>query len=70
MPSTLIKEKSRSEKIFSAYADLLLQRPSILVVAILTLTMTGIGIWGNILLEQQFDPSWFLPPGLIWLFII
>ena len=70
MPPNLIKEKSRSEKIFAAYADFLLQKPTMTVVAILTLAMTGIGIWGNILLEQQFDPSWFLPPGLIFTFII
>jgi hypothetical protein len=69
MPANLIQEKSRSEKIFAAYADVLLQKPSMIVVAIVTLAMTGIGIRGNILLEQQFDPTWFLPPGSIHLIV-
>jgi len=23
----------------------------------------GVGVWGNVLLRQEFDPAWFLPPG-------
>ena len=31
------------------------------LVIILTACVCGVGIWGNVLLRQEFDPTWFLP---------
>jgi len=39
-----------------------MKKPVKLFVLFLTLGLTGAGIWGNFLLEQKFDPTWFLPP--------
>ena len=39
-----------------------MKTPSKILVGILTLLITGVAISGNILLEQKFDPTWFLPP--------
>lgn len=39
-----------------------MKKPVKVVVILLTVCLTGIGIWGNVLLEQKFDPTWFLPP--------
>ena len=32
-------------------------------IAVLALTalLTGVGIYGNVLLKNEFDPTWFLP---------
>ena len=32
------------------------------IVMIVTLSILGAGIYGNILLRQLFDPTWFVPP--------
>ena len=34
-----------------------------IIVLVITAIMLGIGLWGNVLLKQKFDPAWFLPPG-------
>ena len=39
-----------------------MKTPSKIFVVFLTLATTGVGIWGNLLLEQKFVPAWFLPP--------
>ena len=57
-----IKTASVSEQIFTCYGTLLMKKPAKAVVLLATLTLTGFGIWGNILMEQEFDPSWFLTP--------
>ena len=31
------------------------------MVLLFTLVLTGFGIYGNVLLRQEFDPTWFLP---------
>jgi hypothetical protein len=38
-----------------------LSTPAKATVILVTLTVTGVGIWGNVLLKQEFDPTWFLP---------
>jgi len=51
-----------SRYIFDLYGKLLMKTPSKIFVVLLTLATTGVGIWGNLLLEQKFDPASFLPP--------
>ena len=51
-----------TKKVFKLYGNLLMKLPVKIVVIFATLGVTGIGIWGNILLEQKFVPQWFLPP--------
>ena len=36
--------------------------PVKVLVLIFVSVVTGFGIWGNLLLEQKFDITWFLPP--------
>jgi len=52
---------SPSQKAFGAYAQTLIQTPAKLVVCGLALTFAAMGVWGNTLLKQEFDPIWFLP---------
>ena len=32
------------------------------VIIVLTLVILGFSVWGNVLLRQEFNPNWFLPP--------
>ena len=57
-----LSTKNISQAIFASYASLLMKTPSKICLLILTAVVTGVAIWGNILLEQRFDPTWFLPP--------
>ena len=52
-----------SEKAFIAYGDFLMKKPVKVLLLLFSFGLTATGIWGNILMEQQFDPSWFLTPG-------
>jgi len=33
------------------------------LIILLACVLFGLGIWGNVLLRQEFDPAWFLPAG-------
>ena len=39
-----------------------MKTPSKVAVGIMTLVISAAAISGNVLLEQKFDPTWFLPP--------
>ena len=57
-----LSHKDISRTIFKAYG-LLITKPFMKTIIILgTLALTGVSIWGNVLIEQKFDPAWFLPP--------
>jgi len=60
--SNAIAKRNISKSIFEAYGNLLMKTPSKIFLLIATVALTGVGIWGNLLLEQRFDPTWFLPP--------
>ena len=60
-----LSTKDISRTVFKHYARLITKPVSKAVVIILTLGITGVAIWGNVLLEQKFDVTWFLPPGNI-----
>ena len=47
---------------FAAFGKVLTMKPFKVVVIVIVMVITGFGIWGNILLKQKFDQSWFLPP--------
>ncbi len=53
--------KSISRYIFDLYGKLLMKTPSKIFVVFLTLATTGVGIWGNLLIEQKFVMAWYLP---------
>ena len=53
--------KDYSKTFFSAYSRFLTKTPTKLFVIVSTIVITGLAIWGNINLEQRFDPAWFLP---------
>lgn len=47
---------------FSFYGKMLTKVPVKVTVLTVTLVTLGFGIYGNVLLRQEFDPAWFLPP--------
>ena len=49
--------------LFSWFGKLLTNVYVKATVLLVTATVLGFGLWGNVLLKQEFDPSWFLPPG-------
>ena len=53
---------SLMQKAFKTFAELLMNPRVKLVIAAVTLLLTGVGILGNVRLRQEFDPAWFLPP--------
>ena len=50
------------QKGFQNFGKILTKKPMKVIIILLTAILTGFGIWGNVLLRQKFDPSWFLPP--------
>ena len=60
--SNFFTEKGLSKYIFDLYSQLLMKTPVKIAVVAVTITLTGVGIWGNYSLEQKFVPAWFLPP--------
>ena len=50
------------EALFEGYGKVLTKWPVKVVVILLTCGVTGLGIWGNVLLRQEFDMTWFIPP--------
>jgi len=57
-----LSKRNISQAIFSAYGNFLMKTPSKICLILVTVALTGVGIWGNLLLEQRFEPIWFLPP--------
>jgi Niemann-Pick C1 protein len=55
-------QTSICQTIFVGLGKLLTKWPVKVLVILVTAGVTGVGIWGNILLRQEFDPTWFLPP--------
>ena len=53
--------KDYSKSMFRAYSKFLTKTPTKVFVIFLTMIITGLAVWGNIKLEQRFDPAWFLP---------
>ena len=51
-----------SRSAFVWYANVLMKKPAKILVGMLTVLITAAAIAGNVLLEQKFDPTWFLPP--------
>ena len=60
--SNFFTEKGLSKLIFDIYGNFLMKTPVKVAVILFTATLTGVGIWGNCLIEQKFVPAWFLPP--------
>ena len=50
------------QKAFKFYGRLITKTPMKIIIMIITLALLGVGIYGNILLRQEFNPAWFLPP--------
>ena len=46
---------------FRAVGKIITKKSSKIVVIVITLVLFSVGIWGNILLKQEFDPTWFIP---------
>eukprot|EP00095_Tigriopus_kingsejongensis_P001088 maker-scaffold193_size270907-snap-gene-0.15 protein:Tk01088 transcript:maker-scaffold193_size270907-snap-gene-0.15-mRNA-1 annotation:"hypothetical protein DAPPUDRAFT_306990" len=57
-----LSQKDYLGSVFTAIGHGLTKGPIKILVIILTLAITGVAIWGNVLLEQEFDITWFLPP--------
>jgi hypothetical protein len=53
----------KNKFVFSGFSNFLMKTPIKVIVVLSTFVITGFAIWGCILLEQKFDPMWFLPPG-------
>lgn len=49
------------QKGFRKLANFMMKPPVKICVILFTLVLTGVGVFGNILLRQEFDPTWFLP---------
>ena len=54
-------EISLLQRGFGKFAEILMLTPVRVCVVILTLGILGVGVYGNVLLRQEFDPTWFLP---------
>jgi hypothetical protein len=46
---------------FHHYSQILLTKPAQIFVLMLSSSLMGVSIWGNVELRQEFDPMWFLP---------
>ena len=55
-----LSTKEYSKSLFSGFSKLLIKTPTKVCVVLITAVITGFAIWGNLLLEQRFDPIWFL----------
>ena len=54
-------QRSQLQGAFVRFGHFLMSTPVKAGVILVTLAITGVGIWGNVLLRQEFDPTWFLP---------
>ena len=57
-----LAKRNLSRSAFVWYANVLMKKPAKILVGMLTVLITAAAIAGNVLLEQKFDPTWFLPP--------
>ncbi len=55
-------QRNFSRSFFIGVGKALTKTPVKVFVILLTLAIAGVGVWGNVLLRQEFDPTWFLPP--------
>ena len=51
-----------SMKVFRSIGTVVTKPVVKIIILILTSVFLSFGIWGNVLLRQEFDPTWFLPP--------
>ena len=58
-----LSTKDFSRTLFREYAKFITKPVVKGLVIVMALAVTGVATWGNILLEQKFDVTWFLPPG-------
>ena len=55
------ERRSNLQRIFK-WLGLAITKPVVkLIVILITAGICSVGIWGNVLLRQEFDPTWFLP---------
>ena len=54
-------QKSFLRKVFNGLGTLTAKPIMKVLIILVTAVLCGVGIWGNILLKQEFDPTWFLP---------
>ena len=57
----VLNRKDYTKSIFTAYANFLTKKPTKIIVVAVTYLITALSLWGNVKLEQRFDPAWFLP---------
>eukprot|EP00092_Neocalanus_flemingeri_P008175 GFUD01008815.1.p1 GENE.GFUD01008815.1~~GFUD01008815.1.p1 ORF type:complete len:989 (+),score=163.46 GFUD01008815.1:223-3189(+) len=55
-------QKNILQTIFKAIANVIVLKPVKALIILFTLVILGFSVWGNILLRQEFNPIWFLPP--------
>ena len=69
-PVTVVNEDSKCRGLdqmkflqdgFIKYSNFLMKTPMKIIAIMSTLILFSIGLWGNSLLIQKFDPMWFLP---------
>ena len=59
--SQSLERKNYMQLAFRGLGSLIAKPVFKVLVIILTAVICGFGIWGNVLLRQEFDPTWFLP---------
>jgi len=57
-----LSQKNILQTVFIHLGEYLFLTPVKIFFIILTTTIFGISVWGNIELRQEFNPIWFLPP--------
>jgi len=55
-------QKNILQTVFRSISKIIVKLPSKVTILCLTALLFGVSIWGNILLRQEFNPIWFLPP--------
>jgi len=50
------------QSIFRKLSEVVILVPSKAAILCVTVLIFGVSIWGNLLLRQEFNPIWFLPP--------
>jgi len=55
-------QKNVLQSVFKALADKIMSWQGKLSILVATAGFLAISIWGNLLLRQEFNPIWFLPP--------
>ena len=55
------EHKNRMQTVFKSLGLIITKPVTKIIVILVTATICSVGIWGNVLLRQEFDPTWFLP---------